>query len=601
MNTHMQQTKKRTLAVYYLVLCAAALVCMTKAPSAHAFTVLTLDNGRTVVRWPGGAMSFEINTSLIPYLSDDIDAVLAGFAAWEQLTCAQVTLSDEGLTQAQGASYTGGFDGVNRVVFVEAQNWRAEDSSALAVTTFDFTGTGLGEADISYNGSYRWSTTGEGGKYDVQGVGTHEIGHYFGILHSDEAAATMFPSTGAAELGPRTLAPDDQQAFCFLYPAGGTYTCDDQNACPQINYYDQFGRDRALGQMRCVEGVCKLGDQSVEGGFGDLCEDSTQCADELICAENAGERRCTQNCTLGQVGGCPQDAQCVTFSFVSDEGVCWPEGQGTKVLGDECLFSSECIDGLCVLNPSKREEGVGLCSRLCREGVGSCPDETLCLPIPIPGRSACLPTGDGTPGTPCASFIDCEGGLCLRDGDGVSACRAACDADALPDLCASGSACLRSLYGDACLPVGESAPGVACNAPFDCDSLLCLPDTSPGAPQGASVCSRRCDRDAAPCPEGLTCQFFGVGQEFCVADSTPPADTNTDTTNDTTSTADTSSDTANAADTANTSTPNTDPDDGCGCQHIARTPAAPKGYTWALFALGACALWGAARTRRRPT
>lgn len=589
-----------TRRLLLLTVTAAALAALSVPKPASAYTLLTLDSGRTIVKWAGGLVSFEINANLLPTLTDDVAAVLAGMSAWSSLPCAAVSVTDRGLTQASGASYTGGFDGVNRVVYVAAQNWRAEDSSALAVTTFNFNQTQLAEADISFNGSYQWSTTGQSGKFDVQGVATHEIGHFFGILHTQDASATMYPSTGPNELGPRSLAPDDTQAFCFLYPKAGVYACDTQNRCPQVNYYDQFGRDRALGQMQCVDGLCVLGGEAPSLGMGDVCQDSTQCADDLLCAENAGERRCTQPCALGQAGqGCPQGFQCVTAGFVSEDGLCWLEGQGTVALGGECLFSSECVDGLCVLDPTRAAEGVGLCSKLCREGVGTCPQDTLCLPIPIPGRSACLPTGDGQPGQACESFIDCEGGRCLRDAQG-SACRAGCDAQVWPDGCAAGSACLRTLYGDACLGVGSGAPGTACGEAFDCDSLLCLPAVD----GGESLCSARCDQDH-PCGEGLTCQFFGAGQEFCVPGGSVASDTASDAAGGdagdaqpvTGSSADAGADLLGGEDVSLGEVS----DDGCGCRIVGPRPLGRHGersLAWVALVGGVLIGWRRARRQR---
>jgi Matrixin len=80
------------------------------------------------------------------------------------------------------------------------------------------------EADLFYNTTQPWaffpqcpSTT--TGNFDVQEIGTHELGHTVGLSHySDSAAmATMYPSAPPDELRKRTLTIGDAQAFVASY------------------------------------------------------------------------------------------------------------------------------------------------------------------------------------------------------------------------------------------------------------------------------------------------------------------------------------------------------------------------------------------------
>jgi MYXO-CTERM domain-containing protein len=55
---------------------------------------------------------------------------------------------------------------------------------------------------------------------DLQSVITHEAGHVLGLNHTSVRTATMFASAGLGETIKRTLAPDDVDGICSVYPAG---------------------------------------------------------------------------------------------------------------------------------------------------------------------------------------------------------------------------------------------------------------------------------------------------------------------------------------------------------------------------------------------
>jgi hypothetical protein len=73
------------------------------------------------------------------------------------------------------------------------------------------------EADIVYNTAQDWTVNltiapGDndcGTDFDVQAIGTHEIGHFIGLGHVDIEDATMFGSAGKGELKKQTLTPGD--------------------------------------------------------------------------------------------------------------------------------------------------------------------------------------------------------------------------------------------------------------------------------------------------------------------------------------------------------------------------------------------------------
>lgn len=76
---------------------------------------------------------------------------------------------------------------------------------------------------LTFNSSYSWSTGGEPTKFDVQGIGTHELGHAMGLDHPSDASCseqTMWASAAAGETKKRTLEAGDKEGEVTLY--GGT-------------------------------------------------------------------------------------------------------------------------------------------------------------------------------------------------------------------------------------------------------------------------------------------------------------------------------------------------------------------------------------------
>ncbi len=55
---------------------------------------------------------------------------------------------------------------------------------------------------------------------DLENVVTHEAGHFIGLGHVSDEAATMYASTGPGDVSRRSLEADDVAGLCDVYPAG---------------------------------------------------------------------------------------------------------------------------------------------------------------------------------------------------------------------------------------------------------------------------------------------------------------------------------------------------------------------------------------------
>jgi hypothetical protein len=104
-------------------------------------------------------------------------------------------------------------------------------------------------ADCPDTGCPRGTLTAPG-PADLRNIVTHEIGHFIGIGHSDVVEATMFASGGRESVDKRTLAQDDIDAVCDIYPPGNldqscdaTPVCGLQLDCETNMAGDPFGCD----------------------------------------------------------------------------------------------------------------------------------------------------------------------------------------------------------------------------------------------------------------------------------------------------------------------------------------------------------------------
>lgn len=159
-------------------------------------------------------------------------AVAAGFATWEAVPTASIAFQFVGFTSAapfdDDSISTFGFD-------AQPDLDRVLGATSFVVDTL--TGQ-IVESDVFFNSIFTWSTVaaGDAGRFDLQSVATHEIGHFVGLGHSAlgeteirtdggrrvlASGAVMFPiSLGRGITADRTLQPDDIAGVSDLYPDG---------------------------------------------------------------------------------------------------------------------------------------------------------------------------------------------------------------------------------------------------------------------------------------------------------------------------------------------------------------------------------------------
>lgn len=212
--------------------CAAVVIGGT----AHAYLKFgTTENGQTVtLRWRQLPVGYLVTNRSAPGVSaaDFAAAVRRAFDTWQQVPTANVSFEFGGATSVEPGDNDGrtvlGFDA------------RPDLDRVLGATsyTFDLRTGAIIEADIFFNTTFDWSVApgGEPGRFDLESIALHEIGHLVGLGHSAlgetelrpsggrrviAAASAMFPIARAAgSIDGRALDPDDIAGVSDVYPAG---------------------------------------------------------------------------------------------------------------------------------------------------------------------------------------------------------------------------------------------------------------------------------------------------------------------------------------------------------------------------------------------
>jgi MYXO-CTERM domain-containing protein len=258
---------------------AAALVvgmlAVGLSSPAHAYVRYMSSEGM-VFAWPQSCVpiiSYPGNFTDMP--AEEVQAAASGAAdAWSAVkeTCTYLTIT---VMPASGAAPRAVNDHRNALIF-RTTTWcdlladgkcaadiGPYDPAALAVTSVIAnrdTGA-IRDADIEVNAfHHRWADLMlhpekldlDPGVQDLQNTLTHEMGHLIGLDHTCFPASlepkpltnagvaapdcggvgpevletTMFPSADAGDLGKRTLADDDRNALCEIYPVAA-----DPNLC----------------------------------------------------------------------------------------------------------------------------------------------------------------------------------------------------------------------------------------------------------------------------------------------------------------------------------------------------------------------------------
>ncbi len=217
-----------------VTLTVALLVALPQGANAYLkFSTRTLRGDVVTLRWDDVPVRWFVTERDAPGVtSGALQSTMArAFATWEAVPSATIAFQFGGFTRAEP------FEDDDRSVigFLD----QPELERVLAATGFvvDVLTGEVVESDIFFNTAFEWSTAsaGEAGRFDLESVAVHEIGHLRGLGHSalgetelqatggrrvTASSAVMFPiSLGRGNTEDRELQPDDVAGVSDLYPA----------------------------------------------------------------------------------------------------------------------------------------------------------------------------------------------------------------------------------------------------------------------------------------------------------------------------------------------------------------------------------------------
>ena len=230
----MMQARASQPKAFALLLAAAVVFADAQPAFAYLKFGVTVNGRQTTLKWSETPVRYFVSDRGVNGVTPAQfqTAVARAFSTWEAVPTSAIGYRFASFTAADPDEE----DGLSTLGFLN----HPELDRVLASTSFviDNSTGAIVESDIFFNSAFDWSTAdnGESGRFDVQSIALHEIGHLSGLGHSAlgetelregggrrvlASDAVMFPiAYGAGTTTGRTLRADDIAGVSDLYPDG---------------------------------------------------------------------------------------------------------------------------------------------------------------------------------------------------------------------------------------------------------------------------------------------------------------------------------------------------------------------------------------------
>jgi hypothetical protein len=183
----------------------ALLLCLVAPVGLGAYLTLgtTVDGANITARWRALPLNYYVTNraSSTVTAAEFQRTVVASFDTWAAVPSASFGASFGGFTNAEPVRD----DGATVIGFQSHDE--LERTLGVTAITLDRTSGAIVEADVFINSAFDWSVAPAGapGRFDLQSVVTHELGHLLGLGHSALGETALRPEGGRRVLGKRSV------------------------------------------------------------------------------------------------------------------------------------------------------------------------------------------------------------------------------------------------------------------------------------------------------------------------------------------------------------------------------------------------------------